>query len=223
MESKPNIAIDGPAGAGKSTVAKIVAKKLGFTYIDTGAMYRAIALKTLIDGVNPEDTQGLARLAEAVSVSLVMDKGGEMKVFLNGEDVTERIRRPDVSRVVSLVARVPAVRKRLVELQKAMAEKGGVVMEGRDIGTAVLPDAEVKIFLYASPEERARRRREELAQKGYFVDQREIEEEITERDRIDSSREINPLIPAPDAEIIDCSSLTVEQVVKMIIDKVLRE
>lgn len=223
MESKPNIAIDGPAGAGKSTVAKIVAKKLGFTYIDTGAMYRAIALKTLIDGVNPEDTQGLARLAEAVSVSLVMDKGGEMKVFLNGEDVTERIRRPDVSRVVSLVARVPAVRKRLVELQKTMAEKGGVVMEGRDIGTAVLPDAEVKIFLYASPEERARRRREELAQKGYFVDQREIEEEITERDRIDSSREINPLIPAPDAEIIDCSSLTVDQVVKMIIDKVLRE
>lgn len=220
MGPYPNIAIDGPAGAGKSTVAKLVAKELGFLYIDTGAMYRAVALQALREGIDLEDGEDLARLAAVTSVSLEPGADGSMRVFLNGEDVTEEIRSPDVSRIVSLVARVPAVRKRLVELQRAMASKGGVVMEGRDIGTVVLPDARVKVFLTASPEERARRRREELAAKGYSMDQRRMEEEILARDRMDSSRETSPLAPAPDAEIIDCSSLPVEQVVKMITARV---
>lgn len=220
MNSNPNIAIDGPAGAGKSTVAKMVAKELGFLYIDTGAMYRAVALKALREEMDLEDRACLSRLAAITSVNLGTGADGSLRVFLNGEDVTEEIRSPDVSRSVSLVARVPAVRKRLVELQRAMALGGGVVMEGRDIGTVVLPDARVKIFLTASTEERARRRREELAAKGYIVEQRQMEEDIIERDRIDTSRETDPLTPASDAEIIDCSSFPVEQVVKMIIARV---
>lgn len=223
MRSKPNIAIDGPAGAGKSTVAKLVAKELGFIYIDTGAMYRAIALKALRDGIDPEDGEGLARLAAVTPVNLKPGPEGRLKVLLDGEDVTGEIRSPAVSRAVSLVARVPAVRKHLVELQRAMAENGGVVMEGRDIGTVVLPDARVKVFLTASPEERARRRGEELAAKGYCVNRRRMEEELLERDRIDTSRETAPLVPAPDAEIIDCSSLPAEKVVEMIVAMVPRE
>lgn len=220
MDSNPNIAIDGPAGAGKSTVAKMVARELGFLYIDTGAMYRAVTLKALRDGMDLEDQPGLSRLAAMTSVNLTVGPNEGLRVHLNGEDVTEEIRSPEVSRSVSLVARVPAVRKRLVELQRAMALGGGVVMEGRDIGTVVLPDADVKIFLTASSMERARRRREELAAKGYVMDQRQIEEEILERDRIDTSRKTDPLTPATDAEVIDCSSFPVEQVVMMIIDRV---
>jgi len=220
MNFNPNIAIDGPAGAGKSTVAKMVARELGFLYIDTGAMYRAVTLKALRDGMDLEDQHGLSRLAATTSVNLTAGPNDGLRVHLNGEDVTEEIRSPEVSRSVSLVARVPAVRKRLVELQRAMALGGGVVMEGRDIGTVVLPDAHVKIFLTASSMERARRRREELVAKGYDMDQRQIEEEILERDRIDTSRKTDPLTPALDAEVIDCSSFPVEQVVKMIIDRV---
>lgn len=220
MDSNPNIAIDGPAGAGKSTVAKMVARELGFLYIDTGAMYRAVTLKALRAGMDLEDQPGLSRLAATTSVNLTADTNEGLRVHLNGEDVTEEIRSPEVSRSVSLVAKVPAVRKRLVELQRAMALGGGVVMEGRDIGTVVLPDAHVKIFLTASSMERARRRREELVAKGYVMDQRQIEEEILERDRIDTSRKTDPLTPALDAEVIDCSSFPVEQVVKMIIDRV---
>lgn len=220
MNSHPNIAIDGPAGAGKSTVAKMVARELGFLYIDTGAMYRAVTLKALRDGIDLEDQAGISRLAATTSVNLSSGLDESLRVHLNGEDITEEIRSPEVSRSVSLVARVTAVRKRLVELQRAMALGGGVVMEGRDIGTVVLPDARVKIFLTASPVERARRRKEELAAKGYVVDQRQIEEEILERDRIDTSRKMDPLTPALDAEVIDCSAFPVEQVVKMIIARV---
>lgn len=216
MNLKPNIAIDGPAGAGKSTVARMVAERLDLLYIDTGAMYRAVALQALRDGLGLEDEAALGRLAERITIRLVINAGG-LRVLLNEKDVTEEIRSPEVSRVVSLVAKVPAVRRRLVELQRAMALRGGVVMEGRDIGTVVLPEARVKIFLTASPEERASRRRKELAARGYYVDQQQMEEEIAERDRIDSSRETDPLTPAPDAEIIDCSSFSVEQVVNMII------
>lgn len=217
MDSKPNIAIDGPAGAGKSTVARMVAENLGLLYIDTGAMYRAVALQALREGLDLEDGEALGRLAGILSITLVNGDGNRIRVFLNDEDVTEEIRSPEVTKIVSLVAKVPAVRKRLVDLQRAMAQGGGVVMEGRDIGTVVLPEAQVKIFLTASPGERARRRRKELAAKGYYVDQQQMEEEIAERDRIDSHRETDPLTPALDAEIIDCSSYSVEQVVKMII------
>lgn len=150
-------------------------------------------------------------------------ENGALKIFLNGEDVSREIRDPSVSQVVSHVARVPAVRRRLAELQRALARGGGVVMEGRDIGTAVLPGAEVKVFLTASVAERARRRREELAARGYKVNQRQVEEEIIQRDALDSSREVDPLMPAPDAFVIDCSSLTVEQVVRAIISRVKKQ
>lgn len=223
MDSKPNIAIDGPAGAGKSTVAKMVAKELGYLYIDTGAMYRAITLKALRDGLDLNDPVSVGKMTAAVSVELIAGDDNNLKVLLDGEDVTEEIRSPHISRNVSLTASIPAVRKHLVNLQKDMAKQGGVVMEGRDIGTVVLPDARIKIYLTASSEERARRRREELNAKGYHVDQEQMKVEIIERDRIDTSREADPLTPAPDAEIIDCSFFTVEKVVKMIKDWVISE
>ena len=151
MAANPNIAIDGPAGSGKSTVALMVAKELGFLYIDTGAMYRAVTLQALREGIDLNDWEAVERVAASASIELVPGGNSMLRVLLNGEDVTQEIRSPEVSRNVSLVARVPAVRKRLVELQRSMACRGGVVMEGRDIGTVVLPDAQVKIFLTASP------------------------------------------------------------------------
>ncbi len=162
----------------------------------------------------------MSLVAASALITLITGENASLKVLLNGEDVTEEIRSPVISRSVSLVARAPAVRKHLVELQRAMACRGGVVMEGRDIGTVVLPDAQIKIFLTASPGERARRRRLELAGKGTDVDQRQVEEEILARDRIDTLRETAPLKPALDAEIIDSSTCPAEQVVKMIIARV---
>lgn len=220
MAANPNIAIDGPAGSGKSTVALMVAKELGFLYIDTGAMYRAVTLQALREGIDLNDWEAVERVAASASIELVPGGNSMLRVLLNGEDVTQEIRSPEVSRNVSLVARVPAVRKRLVELQRSMACRGGVVMEGRDIGTVVLPDAQVKIFLTASPGERARRRREELLQKGANVDQRQVEEEILTRDKIDTQRDTSPLKPALDAEVIDSSTIPPEQVVKMILARV---
>ncbi|NLI11905.1 MAG: (d)CMP kinase [Peptococcaceae bacterium] len=220
MNLYPNIAIDGPAGAGKSTVAKLVAKKLGYIYIDTGAMYRALTLQALRDGVDMHDPEALGRLAEVTPVSLRNGEDDRLRVFLNNEDVSEEIRGPEVSGNVSYVAMVPAVRRRMVELQKAMAEKGGVVMEGRDIGTVVLPDAPVKIFLTATTPVRAKRRRDELAVKGSIFSQEQMEEEIIRRDGIDSTREADPLTKAPDAEVIDSTFFTAEQVADMIIARV---
>ncbi len=220
MSLYPNIAIDGPAGAGKSTVAKLVAKKLGYTYIDTGAMYRALTLQALRDGVGMRDQEGLGRLAEVTLVSLRNGEDDRLRIFLNGEDVSEEIRSPEVSGNVSYVAMVPSVRRRMVELQKAMAEKGGVVMEGRDIGTVVLPDAPVKIFLTATTPVRAKRRRDELAEKGSVFTQEQMEKEIVRRDGIDSTRKADPLTKAPDAEVIDSTNFTVEQVADMIIARI---
>lgn len=223
MTCKPNIAIDGPAGAGKSTVAKLVAKSLGYLYIDTGAMYRAVTLKALRDGVDLTDHEKLGRLASAVSISLKAGSEGSLTVLLDGEDVTEEIRLPAVSNSVSLVAKVPAVRRKMIELQKDMARGGGVVMEGRDIGKVVLPDARVKIFLTADTGERARRRWEEMAAKGIVVDRSKIEEEICKRDFIDTTREMDPLAPAADAVIIDSTSYTVNGVVDLIAARVAEE
>lgn len=217
MTRKANIAIDGPAGAGKSTVARLVAGRLGLQYIDTGAMYRAVTVQALREGIDLNDVPALTELARRASITL----NGSGEIFLNGENVSAEIRLPEVSRSVSYVAKVPGVRKRLVDMQREMAEKGpGVVMEGRDIGTVVLPDAMIKVFLIATPTERARRRRDELAQKGIFIEKDRMEKEIAERDRIDSSRAADPLRPATDAIIVDSSDLTPEQVVQFITDKV---
>ncbi|TEB17368.1 Cytidylate kinase [Pelotomaculum sp. FP] len=223
MNCKPNIAIDGPAGAGKSTVAKLVAKSLGYLYIDTGAMYRAVTLKALRDGADLNDHEKLGRLASNVLISLKAGSDGNLTVLMDGEDVTEEIRLPAVSNSVSLVAKVPAVRRKMIELQKEMAAGGGVVMEGRDIGKVVLPDARIKIYLTAATGERARRRWKELADKGIKVNRRQIEEDICNRDFIDTSREMDPLAPAADAVIIDSTSCTVEGVVDLIVARITGE
>ncbi|HHW43258.1 MAG TPA: (d)CMP kinase [Desulfotomaculum sp.] len=214
------IAIDGPAGAGKSTVAREVARQLGFLYIDTGAMYRALTLKALRRGINPADEPALEALARESRIDLTAGDGGGCRIFLDGEEVTEAIREPAVSRNVSLVARIPGVRSNMVRRQREMAENSAVVMEGRDVGTVVLPGAQVKIFLTASPEERARRRQRDLLAKGHHLSLEQLIQEIRERDRLDSSREVAPLVPAPDAWIIDSSHLNTGQVVEMIIGRI---
>ncbi|ACA59691.1 (d)CMP kinase [Candidatus Desulforudis audaxviator] len=214
------IAIDGPAGAGKSTVAKRVADSLGFAYVDTGAMYRGITLLGMRTGIAPSDSgEKLTELVRSAELKFEAGSGG-LRVYLNGEDVTRAIREPDVSRQVSYYARIPSVRQVLTLLQRELAVADGIVMEGRDIGTAVLPDAEHKFFVTATPLERAKRRLKELNQEGYRLDLDQLVREIEERDRIDSSRSVAPLCVAPDAVVIDTTDLTVDEVVAMIVAKV---
>lgn len=212
------IAIDGPVGAGKSTVAKLVAQKLGYLYVDTGAMYRAVALKALRLGMDINDPIVMAMLAEATDIQLQQQDDGSVRVFLDGEDVTEAIRTPEVSEASSIVSAHEGVRKVLAERQKAMAELGGVVMEGRDIQTVISPDAEVKIFLTASLEERAKRKWLELQQKGISVSYEEVLYEVKERDERDKSRAIAPLRKAPDAVEIDTTKMTPEEVADKIVE-----
>jgi cytidylate kinase len=211
------IAIDGPVGAGKSTVAKLVARKLGYLYVDTGAMYRAVALKALRLGMDINDPIVMAMLAEATDIQLQQQGDGSVRVFLDGEDVTEAIRTPEVSEASSIVSAHEGVRKVLAERQKVMAELGGVVMEGRDIQTVIAPDAEVKIFLTASLEERAKRRWLELQQKGISVSYEEVLQEVKERDERDKNRTIAPLRKAPDAVEIDTTGMTPEEVAEKIV------
>jgi cytidylate kinase len=213
----PKIAIDGPAGSGKSTVAKIVAKKLDFFYIDTGAMYRAVTYMALRDSVDLDDPEALAGMVGKLKFSYVYyTKTGEVNIWCNGENVTPYIRTKEVSQQVAKVAAVPQVREHLVNYQRLLARCGGVVMEGRDIGTAVLPDAEYKFFLTAAPEVRLERRERELRQKGVQVNREELLREIVFRDQMDLQREMNPLKIASDAVVIDCTSLSVEEVVAKI-------
>ena len=200
---KKIIAVDGPAGAGKSTVSKIVAARLGYTYIDTGAMYRAVALKVLQSGKSVEDVTR--------DIEIKLDDAA--RVFLDGVEVTKEIRTPEVSRGASDVAKLGFVRKKLTELQRAMAHQGKVIMDGRDIGTQVLPNADLKIFLTATVEERARRRFEELKLKGIAADFEQVRKEIILRDKQDSTREIAPLAQAEDAVLLDSTSLTIDEVV----------
>ncbi|MBQ3725871.1 MAG: (d)CMP kinase [Selenomonadaceae bacterium] len=204
---KKIIAVDGPAGAGKSTVSKIVAARLGYTYIDTGAMYRAVALKVLLTKKSVEEVTR--------DIEIKLDSAG--KIFLDGREVTKEIRTPEVSRGASDVAKFGVVREKLTQLQRAMATHGAVIMDGRDIGTQVLPNADLKIFLTASVEERARRRFEELKEKNFAADFEQIKKEISLRDKQDSEREIAPLAQAEDAVLLDSTRLTIEQVVEEIL------
>jgi len=214
--SSPIVAIDGPAGAGKSTVAKGVADKLGYLYIDTGAMYRAVAYKVLQAGIPISDQQAVVALAMRTEVTLA-NIDGEQRVYADGEDVTQAIRSPEATRASSPVSAIPGVRKRLVELQRQMAAAGGVVMEGRDIGTVVFPDAEVKVFLTASAEERARRRAEQMKEMGVEADPAKIASEMRERDLRDSSRSAAPLTQAPDAVLVVTDGLSIGQTIAAIV------
>ena len=205
------IAIDGPSGAGKSTLAKRLAKELNFIYLDTGAMYRALALKVLREGVDLADDASLAELIRGTEIDLA-EKEGWLVVMLDGRDVAGEIRTPEVSQMASKVSALRIVRERMLELQRAMGRRGSVVAEGRDIGTVIFPQAEVKIFLDASVRERARRRCDEIKAAGRAVDLAETLREIEERDRRDSERDIAPLRKADDALMIDSSSLGADAV-----------
>jgi cytidylate kinase len=213
------IAIDGPAGAGKSTLAKRLAKDLGFTYLDTGAMYRALALKILQTGVDLADEAVLRALVADTDINLV-EQAGTLRVFLDGVEVSQSIRMPEVSQMASKASALKVVRQRMLELQRDVGQKGSVVAEGRDIGTVVFPKAEVKIFLDASVEERARRRFEELREVGGDVSLEETLREIKERDRRDSERNLAPLRKAIDAITIDNSSLSANEVAERALEQV---
>jgi CMP/dCMP kinase len=220
MEKKLSIAIDGPAAAGKSTVAKIVAEKLSYIYIDTGAMYRSLTYKAIVNHVNLEDEISLLDTLLSTTIDLQPSEKGQL-VYLDNKDVTDEIRSAEVTNSVSYVAKHEQVRKEMVRRQQAFAVGGGVVMDGRDIGTHVLPNAEVKVFLLASVEERAVRRHNENMQKGYPSDLEQLKEEISRRDKIDSEREVAPLKKAADAIEIDTTSLTIPDVVEKIMALVL--
>jgi CMP/dCMP kinase len=214
--NKINIAIDGPAGAGKSTVARQVAGALGYIYVDTGAMYRAVTWKALRAGIDLADRSQLLRMAKELDIQLLPGEVSQ-KVLLNGEDITDLIRTNEVSTTVSLVAQLAEIRELLVEKQQEMARSKGVVMDGRDIGTHVLPDAEVKVFLTASARRRAERRYLELRERQEEVSLDRLEQEITARDKLDSERETSPLVQAKDATLIDSTDLSIEQVVERIL------
>lgn len=207
------IAIDGPSGAGKTTVACLLAEQLGLLHIDTGAMYRALTLYLLRQGVDIDDPDSVKQALGKASIDMAADR-----VLLNGEDVSDLIRQQEVSQAVSMVARLPQVRQRLVESQREMARRYDVVMDGRDVGTVVLPDADVKVFLTADPLERAKRRTAELQAKGISARLDEILESIVKRDRLDSQRQISPLRPADDAFIIDTTDKTIPEVVEEIVE-----
>jgi len=210
------IAIDGPVGSGKSTLARRVAELLGYVYIDTGAMYRALALKALRRGLSLDATEQLVALARETRIDL-RAQDGTQRVSLDGEDVTAAIRTPEVSQAASKVAVVPGVRKVLVAEQRRAGEQGGVVMEGRDIGSVVFPDAGLKIFLTASPEVRAERRWREHQQKGEEIDLARTLEEIRERDQRDRERSTSPLVRAPDAVVVDSTAMEPEEVARLVV------
>lgn len=211
-----NIAIDGPAGAGKSTIAKKVAKQLGFVYVDTGAMYRAIALYLLRNQIAPDDEAGIGQATKEIEVTIVYENG-EQQVVLNGENVSGLIRTEEVGKMASAGAKNQAVRDKLLDLQRNLARTENVIMDGRDIGTHVLPNANVKIYLTASSSERANRRYKELQEKGITCNLQEIEQDIIARDEQDMNREIAPLKQAEDAVFLDSSDMTIEEVVQKII------
>ena len=210
-----NVAIDGPAGAGKSTVARAVAKKMNLIYVDTGAMYRAMALFMVREGIDLEDTVKLAEKCHEAAITIRYENGEQM-VFLNGENVNSQLRTEEVSHAASLVSVIPEVRKAMVELQKKLATDSDCIMDGRDIGTCVLPGAQLKIYLTASSQVRAKRRYDELTARGESCDVKKIQEDIEERDYRDMHREISPLKQAQDAILVDTSDMTQEEVIRAV-------
>lgn len=218
-----SVAIDGPAGAGKSTMAKRVAKELGYLYVDTGAIYRTVGYHMWLMGIGPRDADGIRRCLDDVNIEIQHQDDGVQHMILNGKDVTGEIRTPEMSKYASGVSAQKCVRDFLLDMQRVFARKHNVVMDGRDIGTVVLPKAQVKIFLTASPEERAKRRFEELTEKGEKASYEKVLQDMKQRDKQDSERAIAPLKPAPDAVKLDTSGNTIEQSVSEILTIVRRK
>lgn len=216
------IAIDGPAGAGKSTIAKLAAKELGFIYVDTGALYRTVGLAATLNNVEPKTSPQVDELLSKITVELTFNDKNEQIVLLDGEDVSSKIRTPEASMMASAISAVPSVRAYLLDLQRNIAKTNNVIMDGRDIGTVVLPDAKVKIFLTADPEDRAKRRYDELIEKGMDVKYEDILADVIERDYNDSHRDIAPLKPAEDSIMVNTTGNTLEQSVELLI-KIMKE
>ncbi len=221
MDNRPycKVAIDGPAGAGKSTIAKLVAGQLDFIYMDTGAMYRALALKSLRLGLNLKNTRGVATMLEHTDLAFLADKDGRQKMFMDDEDISDFIRTPEVTRRASDISALESVRLHMVAMQREMAQGKNIILDGRDIGSYVLPDAEVKIFLTASIEERARRRYKEMLERGgdkISVTYEQVKKDIEERDYNDSHRKLAPLVKAPDAVEVDTTGLEIAEVVEIV-------
>jgi len=211
-----NVAIDGPAGAGKSTIAKLVAKKKGYIYVDTGAMYRGLAIHFLDQGIQANETEKVILACQDAEVTIQYENEVQ-QVYLNGRNITSRLRDEEVGNMASVTSAIPQVRAKLLELQQNLARTQNVIMDGRDIGTCVLPDADVKVFLTASVQTRAKRRYDELCEKGITCDLKEIEADIEQRDYRDMTREIAPLKQAEDAVLVDSSCMTIEEVVDSIV------
>lgn len=212
-----NVAIDGPAGAGKSTIAKLVAKEKGYIYVDTGAVYRGLAIHFLDKGIQPQETEKVIEACKDAEVTIAYEDAVQ-HVYLNGKDISSRLRNEEVGNMASVTSAIPEVRKKLLELQQNLAKTQNVIMDGRDIGTCVLPHADVKVYLTASVETRAKRRYQELQEKGEDCNLEEIAHDIEERDRRDMTREIAPLKQAEDAVLVDSSNMTIAEVVKTIVD-----
>jgi len=216
------IAIDGPAAVGKSTMGKLIARELGYTYIDTGAIYRAITWKVLKNNFNINNENIISDLVSDTCITIERTNTNKLEnyncIFVDGEDVTEEIRDPNIDRNVSQIARLPKIRKQLIYLQRKLAEKGNIVMEGRDIGSVILPQADIKLYFTASEEERIKRRYAELKDKGYSVDYEEVKKQIVQRDEIDSKRKYAPLIKAEDAIVIDSTEKSIEEVREEILE-----
>lgn len=212
-----NVAIDGPAGAGKSTIAKLVAKEKGYIYVDTGAMYRGLAIHFLDKGIQPQETEKVIEACKDAEVTIAYEDAVQ-HVYLNGKDISSRLRNEEVGNMASVTSAIPEVRKKLLELQQNLAKTQNVIMDGRDIGTCVLPHADVKVYLTASVETRAKRRYQELQEKGEDCNLEEIAHDIEERDRRDMTRETAPLKQAEDAVLVDSSDMTIAEVVKTIVD-----